>query len=209
MNMKPFKAYLTESHKTYDFRIRLACELPDDLISKIKTVLEAYKLDSISKPKRLPIQETPEFPNMGPVEVSVMEISLNYPCNDEQVRTLIAERAGINLACIKVNPTNSPYEAALQGLEQSNKSSQPGDSVLLQPDMVAEKVESDLVGNARIPNLIKELEETRKYEYPEVAGGKSPAAKTTNELPQGSASPIGTHKNKIINPRGMKAGNGK
>jgi len=209
MNMKPFKAYLTESHRTYDFRIRLACELPDDLISKIKTVLEAYKLDSISKPKRLPIQETPEFPNMGPVEVSVMEISLNYPCNDEQVRTLIAERAGINLACIKVNPTNSPYEAALQGLEQSNKSSQPGESVLLQPDMVAEKVESDLVGNARIPNLIKELEETRKYEYPEVAGGKSPAAKTTNELPQGSASPIGTHKNKIINPRGMKAGNGK
>jgi hypothetical protein len=209
MNMKPFKAYLTESHKTYDFRIRLACELPDDLISKIKTVLEAYKLDSISKPKRLPIQETPEFPNMGPVEVSVMEISLNYPCNDEQVRTLIAERAGINLACIKVNPTNSPYEAALQGLEQSNKSSQPGESVLLQPDMVAEKVESDLVGNARIPNLIKELEETRKYEYPEVAGGKSSAAKTTNELPQGSASPIGTHKNKIINPRGMKAGNGK
>lgn len=209
MNMKPFKAYLTESHRTYDFRIRLACELPDDLISKIKTVLEAYKLDSISKPKRLPIQETPEFPNMGPVEVSVMEISLNYPCNDEQVRTLIAERAGINLACIKVNPTNSPYEAALQGLEQSNKSSQPGESVLLQPDMVAEKVESDLVGNARIPNLIKELEDTRKYEYPEVAGGKSPAAKTTNELPQGSASPIGTHKNKIMNPRGMKAGNRK
>lgn len=209
MNMKPFKAYLTESHRTYDFRIRLACELPDDLISKIKTVLEAYKLDSISKPKRLPIQETPEFPNMGPVEVSVMEISLNYPCNDEQVRTLIAERAGINLACIKVNPTNSPYEAALQGLEQSNKSSQPGESVLLQADMVAEKVESDLVGNARIPNLIKELEETRKYEYPEVAGGKSPAAKTTNELPQGNASPIGTHKNKIMNPRGMKAGNRK
>jgi hypothetical protein len=209
MNMKPFKAYLTESHRTYDFRIRLACELPGDLISKIKTVLEAYKLDSISKPKRLPIQETPEFPNMGPVEVSVMDISLNYPCNDEQVRTLIAERAGINLACIKVNPTNSPYEAALQGLEQSNKSSQPGESVLLQSDMVAEKVESDLVGNARIPNLIKELEETRKYEYPKAAGSKSPAAKTTNELPQGSASPIGTHKNKIINPRGMKAGNGK
>lgn len=209
MNMKPFKAYLTESHRTYDFRIRLACELPDDLISKIKTVLEAYKLDSISKPKRLPIQETPEFPNMGPVEVSVMEISLNYPCNDEQVRTLIAERAGINLACIKVNPTNSPYEAALQGLEQSNKSSQPGESVLLQPDMVAEKVESDLVGNARIPNLIKELEETRKYEYPEVAGGKSPAAKTTNELPAGNASPIGTHKNKIPVAKKMPAGNGR
>jgi hypothetical protein len=212
MNMKPFKAYLTESHKTYDFRIRLACELPDDLISKIKTVLEAYKLDSISKPKRLPIQETPEFPNMGPVEVSIMEISLNYPCNDEQVRTLIAERAGINLACIKVNPTNSPYEAILDGTEVSNLGGKPGESVLLQDNMERErpgKGGEALVGSERIPNLMKELEETRKYEYPEVAGGKAPVAKTTNELPQGSASPIGTHKNKIINPRGMKAGNGK
>ena len=209
MNMKPFKAYLTESHRTYDFRIRLACELPDDLISKIKTVLEAYKLDSISKPKRLPIQETPEFPNMGPVEVSIMEISLSYPCNDEQVRTLIAERVGINLACIKVNPKNSPYEAALQGLEQSNKSSKPGESVLLQHDMVAEKVEDDLAGSARIPNLIKELEETRKYEYPKVAGGKTPAAKTTNEIPAGNASPIGTHKNKIPVAKKMPAGNGR
>jgi hypothetical protein len=57
--------------------------------------------------------------------------------------------------------------------------------------------------------LSRAAEETRKYQYPDAAGSKSPVAKTTNELPQGSASPIGTHKNKIINPRGMKAGNGK
>lgn len=212
INMKSFKAYLTESHKTFEFRIRLACELPDDLIGKIKTVLEAYKLDSITKPKRLPIQENPEFPNMGPVEIHIMDASFHYPCNDEQVRVLIAERAGINLSCIKVTPKNSPYEAAKEGLEQSNIGGKPGDSVLLQDKMERERPGKDgeaLVGDARIPNLIKELEETRKYQYPDAAGSKSPVAKTTNELPQGSASPIGTHTTKIINPRGMKAGNGK
>ena len=192
--MKSFRTYLTESHKTFDFRIRLACELPDDLVGKIKTVLEAYKLESITKPKRLPIQENPEFPNMGPVEIHVMEASFHYPCNDEQVRTLIAERAGINLACIKVTPKNSPYEAAKEGKEQSNLN---GDVVLTKEEMTTEAAPKDLVGDARVPNLIKELEDTRKYQYEDAAGGNSPVAKTTNDLPVGKTSPLGGHKPKL------------
>ena len=70
------------------------------------------------------------------------------------------------------------------------------------------------ISRPTIIKLIKELEETRKYTYPDVAGGKESdksfmSQGTTNQLPQGNASPVGTHKNKIINPRGMKAGNGK
>lgn len=210
--MKSFKTYLTESHKTFEFRIRLACELPDDLLGKIKTVLEAYKLDSITKPKRLPIQENPEFPNMGPVEIHLMDAVFHYPCNDEQVRILIAERTGINLACIKVTPKNSPYEAAKEGLEQSNINGKAGNSVLLQDNMERERPGPDgkeLVGDARIPNLIKELEETRKYQYSEVQGEKTPVAKTTNELPMGNTSPVGTTKNKIPIAKKMPAGNGR
>lgn len=198
--MKSFKTYLTESHRTFDFRIRLACELPADLMGKIKTVLEAYKLDSISQPKRLPIQETPEFPNMGPVEIHVIDATFHYPCTDEQVRTLIAERAGINLACIRVSPKNSPYEAAKEGLEQSNIGGKAGEAVLLQDNMERERPGTDgdaLVGDARIPNLIKELEETRKYQYENAAGGQTPNAKTTNDLPIGKTSPLGGHKPKL------------
>lgn len=169
--MKSFKAYLTESHKTYDFRLRIAGDLPDELQSKIKSVLEAYQVETISTPKRLPIRETPEFPNMGPVEVHVMDVSVCYPCNDEQVRVLVAERTGISQSCIKVTPVNSPYEAALAGLEQSN-TGEPGKSVLEDPDMKTVVPEKTLVGDARIPELIKELEDTRKYQYTDAAGGK-------------------------------------
>jgi hypothetical protein len=215
--MKAFKAYLTESAKTFDFRLRIAGELPNDMLNKIKGVLEAYKVEKVSATKRLPIQETPEFPNMGPVEVNIIDVCLCYPCNDEQVRTLIAERAGLSLACIKVTPSNSPYEAIMDGTEVSNLGGKPGEAVLLQDNMERERPGKDgdaLVGDARIPDLIKELEETRKYTYPDVAGGKETnksfmSQGTTNQLPQGNASPVGTHKNKIINPRSMKAGNGK
>ena len=211
--MKSFTTYLTESARTYDFRIRIACEMTDDIVNKIKSVLEAYKVESISKPKRLPIQESPLFPNMGPVEINIMDVCLCYPTTDARVLNLIAECGCAPASCIKVTPTNSPFEATLAGLEQSNLQ-KPGESVLMTPDMVTEKHEADLVGDARIPSLIKELEDTRKYEYPDVAGGKEKDSSllsqgTTNKLPVGQISPIGSHQNKVLRPREMKAGNGR
>jgi hypothetical protein len=194
--MKSFKAYLTESQHTYDFKVRLACELPDDMMGKIKTVLEAYKVSSVSKPKRLPIQETPEFPSLGPVEINMFDVSLHYPCNDEQVRTLIAERCGLSLASIKVTPAHSPYEAVADGLEKSNLGDSK-QSVLLQHEMKTQKVPSNLVGDERIPELIKELEETRKYEYSKVAGGTTKTPQTTNDIPVGNVSPVGSRAAKL------------
>jgi hypothetical protein len=204
--MKAFKAYLTESTRRYDFRIRLACEMMDDTVDKIKQVLEMYKLDTISKPKRLPIQETPEFPNMGPVEVNIIDVSLCYPCTDAQVRMLIAECRCCEANCIRVTPTNSPYEAALAGLEQSNLQ-KAGESVLATQEMVTEKAD-DLVGEARIGNLMKEFAGLKKYEYPDVAGGKVTDKQfqsqgTSNDIPQGNSSPVGSQKSKFhVTPAG-------
>ncbi|MEY4331482.1 MAG: hypothetical protein RLZZ196_220 [Bacteroidota bacterium] len=195
--MKSFKTYLTENHRTYDFRIRIAGELPKDFDDKLKSAYDAYKVNSVKRIKRLPIQESPMFPNQGPVEVNVVDVNLQYPCNDIQLLTLLSERIKMDQCCIRVTPANSPYEAALEGLEVSNKD---GQVVLSNNDMKAETPEKDLVGDARIPNLIKELEETRKYEYPEAAGGKTAAGKNSNTLPQGNMSPIGSRQNKIPNP---------
>lgn len=204
--MKSFKAYLTESYKTYDFRVRFACEVTEETITKMKRALETYKVESVSKPKRTPIHETPLFPNMGPVEVTTIDITVCYPANDDLIRNVIAECGCAPAACIKVSPTDSPYEAILAGTEVSNKD---GGVVLEEPELTTDKVDPELVGDARIPSLIKELEETRKYQYTEAEGGDSPKAKTTNDLPVGRASPVGTHRNKVPVARGMKAGNGK
>jgi len=195
--MKSFKTYLTENHRTYDFRIRIAGELPKDFDDKLKSAYDPYKVNSVKHIKRLPIQESPMFPNQGPVEVNVVDVNLQYPCNDVQLLTLLSERIKKDQCCIKVTPANSPYEAALEGVEQSNKN---GEIVLANTDMKTEEAAKDLVGDARIPNLIKELEETRKYEYPEAAGGKTAAGKNTNTVAQGNMSPIGSRQNRIPNP---------
>jgi len=206
--MKSFKAYLTESQKTYNFRIRMACEMTSEIESKIKQVLEVYKVDSISKPKRLPIHESPMFPNLGPVEVNIIDVSICYPANDAQVRNAIAECGCCPAANIRVNPTDSPFEAIMDGTEVSNLGGKPGESVLLQPTMERERPGPDgeaLVGDARIPSIMKELEETRKYHYPDAAGGKEKdkhfqSQGTLNDIEQGTSSPVGSKKNKIPSP---------
>lgn len=198
--MKSFKVYLTESHRTYDFRIRMAGDLPADIDNMIKLAFDAYQVNSIDKVKRLPIHESPLFPNQGPVEVNVIDVNLQYPCTDVQLLTLLSERTKIDQCCIRVTPASSPFEAAMAGLEQSNLQKQ-GESVLLTAEMATASPDKDLVGDARIPSLIKELEETRKYEYPEAAGGKTKPGKTTSDSPIGTTSPVGSRQNKIPNPR--------
>ena len=165
--MKSFKAYLTESIRTYDFRVRIAGEVTTEAVAKMKSALELYKLESMSKPKRLPIQETSLFPSMGPVEVNVIDISVAYPCNDDQIRNAIAECGCFAAQCIRVNGQGGAFEAIMDGTEVSNRGGKEGEAVLDEEEMKAEPVPKDLVGDARIPSLIKELEETRKYEYPE------------------------------------------
>ena len=206
--MKSFKAYLTESHKTYDFRIRMACEMTSEIEAKVKQALEQYKVESISKPKRLPIHESPLFPNMGPVEINIFDISICYPANDDLVRNAIAECGCCPAAAIRVNPTDSPFEAILDGTEVSNLGGEKGQAVLLQDKMERERpgaTGDQLVGDARIPSLIKELEETRKYQYPDAAGGREKDKQfqsqgTTNSLAQGTTSPVGSKQNKIPSP---------
>jgi len=211
--MKPFAQYLMESQRTYSWRIRIAGEMNSEALDRLNVVLEAYKVESISKPKRLPIQESPEFPNFGPVEINIIDVVLAYPCNDAQLRSRVAEGCCIDLASVKVNPANHPYEAALEGLEQSNLQ-KPGESVLATNEMTTASPDKTLVGDARVPFLMKELEETRKYQYSKVAGGEEKdktfqSQGTTNELPMGRVSPIGTHQNKIPVAKKMPAGNGR
>lgn len=165
--MKSFKAYLTESIRTYDFRVRIAGEVTAESVDKMKSSLQLYKLESMGKPKRLPIQETNLFPSMGPVEVNVFDISVAYPCNDDQIRNALAGCGCFAAECIRVNGQGGAFEAIMDGTEVSNKGGKPGEAVLDEEEMKAEPVPKDLVGDARIPSLIKELEETRKYEYPE------------------------------------------
>ena len=63
--MKSFKEYLTESKKTYDFRIKIAGDLPEGADSMMKTALEKYGVENYKKLSKTMVQEHPlDFPQL-------------------------------------------------------------------------------------------------------------------------------------------------
>ena len=195
--MKNFLNYLEQSQKTYEFRIKIANIDPAEKLAMLESALDAYGLESLGKPKRLPLKESDvDFPNHGTVELYLMDAVLKYPCNEYQLRTIIAERAGIAQANIVIVPTNHPEEQRRWNEDNSSdiKEYAQGESVLDKP--YEDDPEAKKAGDAyaSFNTILKELTELK---LAEAEGGKTPAAKTTNELPTGDKSPVGSNQNKI------------
>jgi len=181
--MKPFQKYFYESSKLYEFRIKIANYdvTKPEVIDCIKNAIDAYQLETISNPKRLPIQEHRSFSKLGPCECYIIDIAVKYPTITEQIRQLIINRAGVNADCVCVYTKDQQEQE--DAINERLDSQEP---VLTDPKLKDDPSSQDLVGQGRVASLIKELE-TRKYE---TAGKATPAGKTTANDVIGTISPI-------------------
>lgn len=187
--MKPFQSYIFEINKPYEFRIKMATINPSTVMEQIKNALNAWQLESVSAVKSLPIQEHQEFPQWGPCECWTFDVKLAYPTTAVQVRQVIKERAGLNpdWLCVRnLNEATDTDEAEARGKDHKG-------ALLNEPELKEDPNGQPLVGQARIGSLLKELE-SRKVE---IAGTDKADGKTTNDVPPGDVSPIGTVKNKL------------
>lgn len=195
--MKTFAHYLTESQKTFKFKIKVAEELSDETLDKIERGLQMYKLVDISKPKRLPIQQNPvNFETLGAVEVNVMEVETAYPATIEQVKTVIETCGGIPAKHIFVHT-----EAQEQDIVRIT-ADKDGKPLLMQDYEKSDEKVQELYGDENIKITLKALEDgKRKYEF-EVNNKEKFAS--TNQIPQGVLSPVGSKQNKIPDPMKRK-----
>lgn len=193
--MKNFIDYLTESKKTYNFRLKIAgVELDDPTLTKIENALACYELSSISKARRLPIQDcSREFPNLGPCEVNLIDIVLEYPATDEQIRTCLNNNAELPAANVKVVPRDHPEE---QAREAEREAADKTPEAILTQDYPKEK-QAEVYGDDYNKKMLKRVP-TRKYDFAAKNGGEG---KTTSDLPTGQKSPLGGHKPKLPTPK--------
>jgi hypothetical protein len=195
--MKNFLQYLTESQKTYEFRIKVANIDPADTMDRLEAALDAYGLESISKPKRLPLCDTViDFPSMKNVELYLIDVVLKYPVNDAQLLAIISERWAVPASNIVVVPKNHPEEQWRNNEGELGKFKK-GEAVLDKP------YEADCPTAAKaskayveVGSFLKELSKTKI----EIAGKESADGKTTNDLPQGTKSPVGSVATKLPSP---------
>ncbi len=90
--MKSFTQYLTESKKTYAFKVKVAGDLAEDFNDKLKGALEKFAIVNMSKGKRTPIQDAPlDFPAMKNTNVTIYDLEITYPTTSEVLENYISQ----------------------------------------------------------------------------------------------------------------------
>lgn len=182
--MKSFVEFLIESSKTYEFRVKVAGELTSEHMDRIENRMERFGLESISKPKKSPIQKQPAGfgESVTNSEVSVMEITTNYPATPHQIAALLQDIVDLPESHVIVVNKNSPDEIAREVAADTKEGEY---KPLLLNDYDDEKVDPSF-GDEYNSNFLKELS-TREYEFDAKNKEK---AQTTNDIPVGTKSPI-------------------
>ena len=155
--MKSFVEYLTESKKTYEFKIGVAGDVPEDFEDHLEIGLKKYGLENLSSSKRTPITERPlDFPQLQNTQVTYWEAEVTYPTTVQVLQQYLGEICSVPQSHIIVRNPNEPQEEY-----QETKEEQAYEAMLNTEDMGGESAQDD-VGENRVMGLLKELETARK-----------------------------------------------
>jgi len=202
--MKNFKDYLAESERTYSYRIKVVGDTAPDFIKMLEEKLKQFDPVKISAVKKTPIQLKPaDFPAHANESVSSMDVEFRYPAIEPQIQQ-IAQLLGLDPNRVVMNTDG--YENSLN-IENTKIEDQNKD-LLDDPDYPAPDAEQKALSKdyATGPYDHVVLKNAYKTNFT-IAGGKTPPAKTTNDLPMGNKSPMTNIKRQPkpatgANPRG-------
>lgn len=186
--MKTFAEYLTESKHTYDYRIKIAGDLPAGFMSGFKEKLKQFDVVSMSDSKKTPVQKSlPDFPKFPNESMTFVDVTFNYPATPPQI-TQIAQLLGLDPNRIVM--LDKKYA---DGVDQEVvKHDSENKNLLTDTDYPApDKQQRDLKKDySAAPNDHAVVKNAYKSSFT-VAGGKTPPAVTTDDFPMGQKSPIG------------------
>ena len=186
--MKTFAEYLTESKHTYDYRIKIAGDLPAGFMSGFKEKLKQFDVVSMSDSKKTPVQKSlPDFPKFPNESMTFVDVTFNYPATPPQI-TQIAQLLGLDPNRIvmldKKYADGVDQEVVKQDSENKNLLT---DTDYPAPDKQQKDLKKDY---SAAPNDHAVVKNAYKSSFT-VAGGKTPPAVTTDDFPMGQKSPIG------------------
>jgi hypothetical protein len=185
--MKNFKDYLAESERTYSYRIKVVGDVAPDFTKMLEEKLRQFDPVKVSAVKKTPIQLKPaDFPSHANQSVSSMDVEFRYPAIEPQVQQ-IAQLLGLDPNRIRLLTT--AYEDSMA--EEKEKVEEQNKDLLTDTDYPAPDAEQKALSKDYSANPYQHavLKNTYRSEFT-VAGGKTPPARTTNDLPMGDKSPM-------------------
>jgi hypothetical protein len=185
--MKNFQQYLAESERTYNYRIKIVGDVAPDFVKQLEEKLAQFDVVKITKPKTTPVQLKPaDFPKHSNDSVTSMDVEFRYPAIEPQIKQ-IAQL--LMMDPNRIIMLTTPYEEGIasekEKIEDQNK------DLLTDTDYPAPDAEQKaLSADYSAPyDQHAVLKNTYRSDFT-VAGGKTPPAKTTNDLPMDNTSPM-------------------
>jgi len=185
--MKKFHHYLAESERTYDYRIKILGDVPPTFIKDLEQKLEQFDIVKMSGKKTTPVQKLlKDFPNEENDMVTSVDVSFRYPAIEPQIQQL-AQLLGFNPNRIRL--LTQPYVDSIDN-EMSEITAQNKDLIAdtdyPAPNAEQQALKKDYSGD---PYKHAVLQNAYRSDFT-VAGGKTPPAKTTNDIKQDTKSPM-------------------
>ena len=185
--MKNFQQYLAESERTYNYRIKIVGDVAPDFIKQLSERLSQFDVVKISKPKTTPVQLKPaDFPKHSNDSVTSMDVEFRYPAIEPQIKQ-IAQLLFLdpNRIIMLTVPHENSMDTEREKIETENK------ALLTDTDYPAPDAEQRALSKDYSAPYDQHavLKNSYRSDFT-VAGGKTPPAKTTNDLPMGNTSPM-------------------
>jgi hypothetical protein len=185
--MNTLAKYLAESERTYNYRIKVVGDVPAGFFKELKNKCAQFDIAKMSDPKTAPVRkQIPDFPAFPNQSMTIVDVEFRYPAVEPQIKQL-AQLLGMDPNRIVMSTANHEDGLNVENakildqnkdlLKDTDYPEDDAEQRALKKDYSAEPHDHVVLKNAYRSDFT-------------VAGGRTPAAKTTNDLPQGIKSPI-------------------
>ena len=193
--MSTFQKYLTESTKSYDYKIKIVGEIDKNFTTKMETALAKFEVAKMSAGKKTPIQTLPlDFPALSNESVTIFDVTTNYPASAREMKEYLGVHMNIPQTHIVVRKPGEPTEEYQEQMQVATQSEYKNKLMDIEykdsPEVNAEDFHSSKANMSLLKELLKDREENKEHpkekaniSTKEDEAAMSPLSKSSNPHP--------------------------
>lgn len=162
--MATLREYIEQLQQKHDIRIKIACEVSDEMMDKIERHLQKYDVQKVNAPSKTILQARPlDFPNMDMAEIYIIDFTCQLPVSTEMLHQELARLLNMQEGLIVVRNAIEPREIEAEHDEEAEKFKKKPEKLEAKlgteysKDEAAEQKADELYGNKFNTSFLKEL----------------------------------------------------
>jgi hypothetical protein len=195
--MKTFREYLAESKKTFDFRVKVCGEVPENFLNDLKARLVNCGECKCNEGTKTAVSNLPlDFPETADCDVTIFDVTTEYPITPQEITKHIKEMDCCDEGTYVVKNASDPSE-----VEQAQYVAEKTGESLLGADYANEKIKhKDYFGDDFNKSFLQQLSKDSKERKKELGHNESAmkdvdvlgTQKSMKQDKAGIASPVGS-----------------